>query len=159
MFQRGREGGSGSSYLNRNLLQFRVTPNLGIVFCVVIFLVFCCCLEVDVTEVVIFCFWEKNASKDYWSFSLMGFWQCFQGQRNNLLLISTPRPCQCDLMFISSQKLHWFSALIFFHLYLTRIQKCVNDTWIVPPVLTYWKFSPHWLGICFQAHALTQHVR
>lgn len=78
--------------------------------------------------------------RDYWSFSLIRFWWCFQGQRNNLLLIPTLRSCQCDLMFIFSQKLHWFSALIFLHLYIIWIQKCVNDTWIVPPVLTCWKY-------------------
>lgn len=110
-----------------------------------IFLVLYCCLEVEVAGMIVFCLWgEKKLLRDHWSFSLMGFWWCFQGERNNLLLISTLRPCQCDLTFIFSQKLHWFSALIFFHLYLTWIQKCVNDTGIAFPVLTCWKFSSHW---------------
>lgn len=125
----------------------------------IIFLVFCYCLEVEVAGMAIFCLGWKKMSRHYWSSSLMGFWWCFQGQRNNLLLISTLRPCLCDLVFIFSPKLHWFSALIFLHLYLIQIQKCVNDTWIVPLVLRYWKFSLHWLRMCFQAYAFTQQVK
>lgn len=88
--------------------------------------------------------------KGYSSFSLIGFCWCFQGKRNNLLLISALRSCLSELMFIFSQKLHWFSTLIFFHSCIIWTQKGVNDTWIVPQVLMYWKFSLQWLRICFR---------
>lgn len=68
-----REEGSRSSYLNLNLLQFRVTSNHGITCYMIIFLLLFG-VRGDRDGHFLFLGWGRaGMSRDYWSFSLMGF--------------------------------------------------------------------------------------